>query len=115
MERVPAGTCFEALEMVFSVYEAGDRERFVHVLEAMQLLQDDYLGGLGSRGSGKVVFENLNIRVRSREEYGREEQWTDMPQATDGETQVSLVLKEPHRAQLVAWLTEKIPCQSYGA
>ena len=114
MERVPAGTCFEGLEMVFSVYEPGDRERFVHVLEAMQLLQDDYLGGLGSRGSGKVVFENLSIRVRSREEYGREEQWTEMPQATDGETQVSLVLKEPNRAQLVAWLAEKIPCQSYG-
>jgi len=115
IERVPADTRFEGLEMVFSVYETGDRERFVHVLEAMQLLQDDYLGGLGSRGSGKVVFENLSIRVRSREEYGREEQWTDMPRATDGETQVSLVLKEPHRVQLVAWLTEKIPCQSYGA
>jgi CRISPR-associated protein Csm3 len=114
MERVPAGTCFEGLEMVFSIYEADDLERFVHVLQAMQLLQDDYLGGLGSRGSGKVVFEHLSISIRSRQDYGHEETWMEMPEAADGGTQVSLVLKEPNREKLVAWLKDQISFEPYG-
>jgi CRISPR-associated protein Csm3 len=115
MERVPADTRFEGIEMVFSVYEPDDRDRFIHVLEAMQLLQDDYLGGLGSRGSGKIVFENLTVSVRSRENYGHQEEWPKMPTATKEDTQVSLVLKTLHREKLVTWLKEKIPCKSYGA
>jgi len=114
IERVPAGTCFEGLEMVFSIYEPDDLERFVHVLQAMQLLQDDYLGGLGSRGSGKVVFENLSISIRSRQDYGHEETWMEMPEAADGGTQVSLVLKEPNREKLIAWLKDQISFEPYG-
>jgi len=115
IERVPAGTCFENLEMVFSVYDPGDLERFVHVLEAMQLLQDDYLGGLGSRGSGKVVFENLGVSVRSRQDYGDEKKWAEIPQATEEKTQVSLVLGQSNREKLVAWLKEQISFEPYGA
>jgi len=115
VERVPAGTCFEGLEMVFSIYDPGDLERFVHVLEAMQLLQDDYLGGLGSRGSGKVVFENLTISARSRQDYGDEKEWAEIPQATEEKTQVSLVLEEANREALVAWLEDKISFEPYGA
>lgn len=121
MERVPADTCFQGMEMVFSIYEPDDRERFVNVLQAMQLLQDDYLGGLGSRGSGKVVFEKLSISVRANKTYGQEEKWTEMPQVTADKTQViadktqvSLVLEQPNREKLIAWLKEKLPCQSYG-
>jgi len=114
MERVPAGTCFEDLEMIFSVYDPGDLNRFVHVLEAMQLLQDDYLGGLGSRGSGKLVFENLSISVRSRQDYGHEERWDGMPQAIEGETQVSLMLEETGREALLAWLEAQIAFEPYG-
>jgi len=114
MERVPAGTCFESLEMVFSIYDPNDLQRFVHVLEAMQLLQDDYLGGLGSRGSGKVVFENLSINVRSRQDYGDEKEWGEMPKATKEKTQVSLVLEESNRGKLAAWLKEQISFEPYG-
>jgi len=115
MERVPADTCFENLELVFSIYEPDDLERFVHVLEAMQLLQDDYLGGLGSRGSGKVVFENLRLSVRSRQNYGHEEEWAEMPQAAGGKTQVSLALEETNQKKMVAWLEEQISFEPYGA
>lgn len=114
MERVPARTRFEGMELVFSIYEPGDRERFIHVLEAMQLLQDDYLGGLGSRGSGKVVFENLSISVRSRQNYGREITWSAMPEPSNGRHQVSLILDETHREGLIDWLKEQILCQPYG-
>ena len=65
MERVPAGAVFDGFEMVFSVYEEGDLERFINVFEAMQLLEDDYLGGQGSRGSGKILFKDLSVSCRT--------------------------------------------------
>ena len=70
IERVPAGAVFGPLELVFSVYSDEDLKRFRHVLDGMQLVEDDYLGGSGSRGSGKVKFANLRITVRSSQNYG---------------------------------------------
>jgi CRISPR-associated protein Csm3 len=35
----------------------------------MELLEDDYLGGSGSRGSGQIAFENLKLIFKSRECY----------------------------------------------
>lgn len=72
VERVPAGTIFAPLELVYSIYEEADINRFPHLLDAMQLLEDDYLGGLGSRGSGKVVFRELSLSARTREWYMEE-------------------------------------------
>jgi len=115
MERVPAGAVFDGFELVFSVYDEGDLDRFVNVFEAMQLLEDDYLGGLGSRGSGKVVFENLTISVRSRRDYGDEKAWGEIPQATEEKTQVSLVLEKANREALTAWLKSEITFGPYGA
>ncbi|MGB2853874.1 MAG: type III-A CRISPR-associated RAMP protein Csm3, partial [Dehalococcoidia bacterium] len=40
-----------------------------HLLDAMQFLEDDYLGGLGTRGSGKIAFQELSLTVRTRERY----------------------------------------------
>jgi len=37
----------------------------------MELLQDDYLGGLGSRGSGKIAFENLVVTLKRADSYRR--------------------------------------------
>ena len=39
------------------------------VLKAMELLEDDYLGGSGSRGSGQIAFEGLTLTFKSRECY----------------------------------------------
>ena len=114
MERVPSGTHFCGLEMVFSIFEQRDLMRFSHVLEAMQLVQDDYLGGLGSRGSGKVLFENLSISVRARKHYGSEETWPQMPQATEVKSQVSQILEQAHRDELLTWLKAKIPIEPYN-
>lgn len=59
-ERVPAGAEFNA-EFVFNIYEEADKELLKHLFEAMALLEDDYLGGMGSRGYGKVRFENIRV------------------------------------------------------
>lgn len=69
VERVPAGAIFRGFEMVLTLYDLGDdtgREfnRVRALLQAMQLLEDDYLGGLGSRGSGKIAFVNASLSAR---------------------------------------------------
>jgi CRISPR-associated protein Csm3 len=84
MERVPAGSVFSnrkdnedegAEVMVYSLYQGDDCDaqtdaaRLETVLRGMQLLEDDYLGGLGSRGSGKVQFKNIRVAVRPRSAY----------------------------------------------
>lgn len=75
MERVPAGTVFENAEMIFSLYEGDgidssqDMDRFKFLLTGLQLLEDDYLGGLGSRGSGKVKLNNVKVKVKSSKNY----------------------------------------------
>jgi CRISPR-associated protein Csm3 len=69
MERVPAGAVFGPAELVYSVYEPADVARFEYVVEGMQLLEDDYLGGSGSRGSGKVAFRDIRLMAKARENY----------------------------------------------
>ncbi len=76
MERVPAGVTFGRAEMVYSVYSGDgidperDIARFATVVRGLQLLEDDYLGGLGSRGSGKVRLLKIEVGVKSRSDYG---------------------------------------------
>lgn len=69
IERVPAGAIFSPMELVFSVYLADDVALFDHLLTCLQLVEDDYLGGHGSRGSGKVAFQNLEIVCKRGDTY----------------------------------------------
>jgi CRISPR-associated protein Csm3 len=72
VERVPAGAVFAPVEMVYNLYAPGDDERLALVLESLALLEDDYLGGLGSRGSGQVKFLHWHVVARSCEDYEKE-------------------------------------------
>ncbi|MEJ5315306.1 MAG: type III-A CRISPR-associated RAMP protein Csm3 [Anaerolinea sp.] len=73
MERVPAGTRFSGAELVYSIYDGAncdarkDVERLKVIVEGLQLLLDDYLGGLGSRGSGKVDIEEICVEWRGKD------------------------------------------------
>ena len=115
MERVPAGATFDGLELVFSVYEEQDLARFLTVFEAMQLLEDDYLGGQGSRGSGKILFQDLTVSCRARNSYGLEQPWEEMPGVSgeNGESQVSIILEEKTRSDLLGWLQDRIRIEEY--
>ncbi|MEW5958021.1 MAG: type III-A CRISPR-associated RAMP protein Csm3 [Chloroflexota bacterium] len=79
MERVPAGVVFGRAQMVYSLYDgdkfdsAADLDRFKTVITGLQLLEDDYLGGLGSRGSGRVALTHIQVMVKSRQQYDRSE------------------------------------------
>ena len=75
MERVPAGAVFGPAELVFGIYGKADYERLKTVLQAMQLVEDDYLGGAGSRGSGKVKFSAIKVSARKRENYSKSEEF----------------------------------------
>ncbi len=70
LERVPAGAVFGPTELVFGIYEAADFDRLKVVVNALQLVEDDYLGAAGSRGSGKVQFAGLKVYARARGSYG---------------------------------------------
>jgi len=68
IDRVPAGAKFD-IEMIYNVFEESDKEILIKVFEAMKLLEDDYLGGMGSRGYGKIEFKNIKIYWNKREDY----------------------------------------------
>jgi CRISPR-associated protein Csm3 len=35
----------------------------------MSLLEDDYLGGSGSRGSGKIAFQEMTVTLKRSDDY----------------------------------------------
>ncbi len=103
VERVPAGAVFAPAELVFTVYDPNDFGRFRTLARALQLLEDDYLGSYGSRGSGKVAFRNLVLTARSRASYDRPE--AELPQRTFDSC--GDLLREIDA--VVSWLQEQIP------
>ncbi len=61
IERVPAGAVF-SFEIVINVFDKDNKNEMLKELEkGLNLLQDDYLGGSGTRGYGKVVI-TCNIK-----------------------------------------------------
>lgn len=61
LERVPAGAIFD-FELVYNEFDDIKPETHLTLIKkAMRLLEDDYLGGSGSRGYGKIKFENLEF------------------------------------------------------
>ena len=71
LERIPAGSIFE-FEAVLTIYneDANKLSQMLKlILEGMKLLEDSYLGGHGSRGYGKIRFENIRVLKRPKEFY----------------------------------------------
>jgi len=75
LERVPAGSAFN-FELVYDLYDdaneaygSGDKTKLQKHLwaldTAMRLLQDDYIGGHGSRGYGRIEFSEVNVDQRN--------------------------------------------------
>jgi CRISPR-associated protein Csm3 len=69
-ERVPAGTFFD-LEIVINVWDNdADGKKSVTLLEkGIKALENDYLGGSGSRGYGQVKFHKITETPVSFEHY----------------------------------------------
>jgi Uncharacterized protein predicted to be involved in DNA repair (RAMP superfamily) len=82
MERVPAGALFGGDDLLlFSVFDRleqngkvvidpdRERERLRAVFLAMRLLEDDYLGASGTRGYGKIKFQDITVKWRPIDFY----------------------------------------------
>ncbi|MGA8028707.1 MAG: type III-A CRISPR-associated RAMP protein Csm3, partial [Bryobacteraceae bacterium] len=70
LERVPAGARFR-FRMVLDVLCPEDKPLLARVAEALRLLEDDALGGGGSRGNGRVSFSGVSLAWRSKDYYAR--------------------------------------------
>lgn len=69
VERVPAGAEFK-FELVYAVENPEQAiEDLQNISIALAFLEDDALGGHGSRGYGKVKFDNFRFEYRSLEHY----------------------------------------------
>jgi CRISPR-associated protein Csm3 len=68
LERVPAGARFR-IRMVLDILCAEDSVLPALLAQGLRLLEDDALGGGGSRGSGRVRFDNLKMTWRGKDYY----------------------------------------------
>lgn len=69
LERVPAGAVF-SFEVVYNV-ENGEHlaEDVGNILNALHLVEDDYLGKGGTRGNGRVEIQLDAVEVRTPDHY----------------------------------------------
>lgn len=67
-ERVPRGAVFN-MEIVLNILREEDKKLLGKLLTAMKLLEDDCLGGGGSRGYGKVAFTALQVSWHNHQAY----------------------------------------------
>src|SRR6476620_6322626 len=70
LERVPAGAKFR-VRMVLDILCEEDKALAARLFEGLRLLEDDALGGGGSRGSGRIRFANLRLTWRGKEYYAK--------------------------------------------
>lgn len=92
IERVPAGAEFK-LDLVVNIMDGevvdspkDDEKTFLNeVFKSLQLVQDDYLGGNGSRGYGQVSFKVEQLTKRSTAYYKgeAEEEKLDLTQVPE--------------------------------
>ncbi len=69
LERVPAGAKF-VLDIVLNIWSNDDEPELINnVFRGLRLVSDDYLGGSGSRGSGKVAFNITSVKERTMDFY----------------------------------------------
>lgn len=81
LERVPAGSKFQ-FELIYTVENADQAiEDLQNIAIALAILEDDALGGHGSRGYGKVRFQNFQFSYRSLAQY---RQITNTPSGSSG-------------------------------
>lgn len=74
IERVPAGARFK-LHIVLNIFEDdNEKQLFTDTISGFQLVQNDYLGGSGSRGSGQVKFSIHSIKERTAGFYKNQEE-----------------------------------------
>lgn len=71
-ERIPAGVSFD-VEFVINVWDDDNEEELLNLLKkGINALENDYLGGSGSRGYGQICFGELKFT-----ELSEANNWTE--------------------------------------
>ncbi len=65
-ERVPAGAKFD-FKLTLRQFEGDNEDLLALILKGLRLLELDSLGGSGSRGYGKIEFEQLTVNGEIRD------------------------------------------------
>jgi len=101
LERVPAGAIFGPGQIVFNIYEDDPYDYLFSILcNGLLLVEDSYLGGQGSRGSGQVRFRNITVSCRSTDgltegiSYAERKYLWDRPADTLAEFDFSIPLSQ---------------------
>jgi len=100
LERVPAGARFK-VRLIVDILCEEDKALPARLLEGLRLLEDDSLGGGGSRGSGRVRFSGLNLTWRGRSFYSAGAPQTELIAGADLAT-VQGVVSDPGFAEKLA-------------
>jgi len=65
LERVPAGAKFD-FKMTYDIEKESELEEDLkNIYNMMDLLEEDYLGGHGTRGYGRVKFNDKKVELKS--------------------------------------------------
>ncbi len=99
LERVPAGARFR-VRMVLDVLCEEDKPLLASIAQALRLLEDDALGGSGSRGSGRVSIAGLNLTWRSKDYYAKGSSETGLLENSDLSAFQQLVTAEDFAEKL---------------
>ena len=66
-ERIPAGVSFN-VEFVINIWDNDEEQALINLLEkGINALENDYLGGSGSRGYGQILFGERKLTTLSEE------------------------------------------------
>jgi CRISPR-associated protein Csm3 len=68
VERVPRGSEFK-IRMSYKIFDEKDAGNVWVIFRSLKLVEDDYLGGYGSRGYGRVRFKNISLVLKKRDYY----------------------------------------------
>jgi CRISPR-associated protein Csm3 len=82
LERVPAGARFK-VRMVLDILCEEDKALVGRLIGGLRLLEDDALGGGGSRGSGRIRFANLAVAWRGESFYSSGAPEAELASAAD--------------------------------
>ncbi|HXP84529.1 MAG TPA: type III-A CRISPR-associated RAMP protein Csm3 [Bryobacteraceae bacterium] len=99
LERVPAGARFR-VRLVLDVLCDADKALAARVIEGLRLLEDDALGGGGSRGNGRVRFANVKLTWRNRNFYASGGAERELAASADLAAVQALVAGDGFAAQL---------------
>jgi CRISPR-associated protein Csm3 len=99
LERVPAGARFK-VRIVIDILQDGDQKLVPLVVQGLRLMEDAALGGGGSRGSGRVEFQNIRAVWRSRRYYADGAQEEEVAKAANTEALQQAVLADEFALRL---------------